>query len=186
MNHRGCIEVRRLEVLTVGLVCGVVVSSIVNVVVLMENQKLHRLYDEVYQTYLSTIAPTTISPPISKPEAIHIALEYGGWNETTLKDMLATATLYYVKFDPRYVEYRGAERILHGGVEKLYRVTEPVSDYSPVRVEMWYGNVTYRYVWVVGIMPLYEIVHHVLSVPPSGLYYVDAATGEVVWTPLLL
>ena len=98
--------------------------------------------------------------------------------------MVATATLCYIKFDPGYIEHRGAEHIHHGGVAVLYQVKEPVSDYSPVRVEMWYGNVTYRYVWVVVVRPLYEIVHHIISIPPSGLYYVDAATGEVI--PVLL
>jgi hypothetical protein len=181
--------VRRLEVLTVGLICCVVISLIVNVVVLMDNQRLRRSYDELYrsydeldQTYLSTVTPTKISPPISKLEAIYIALEYGGWNETMLKGMEITATLYYMKFDPGYIEYRGAERICHGGVEALYQVTEPVSDYSPVRVEMWYGNVTYRYMWEVVV----EQVGPFKSIPPPGLYCVDAATGEVVTYPFLL
>lgn len=161
MKHKGCIKVRRLEVLTVGLICGVVVSLIVNVVVLMESQKLRRLYDQVYQAYLSTIVPTTISPPISKPEAIHLALEYGRWNETTLKDMVVGATLYYMKFWRK-------------GLEGLYEVAEPVSDYSPVRID----DVTYRYVWVVST----RRVGPVQSAPPPGyaLYYVDAATGEVI------
>ena len=161
MNRKGCVKVKRLEVLTVVLICGVVVSLIVNVVVLMENQKLRRLYDQVYQAYLSTIAPTTISPPISKPEAIHLALEYGRWNETTLKDVVVGAHLHYVKF-------------FYNGHEWLYEVTEPVSDYSPVRID----DVTYRYVWVVGT----QRVGPVMSIPPPGytLYYVDAATGEVI------
>ena len=159
--NRGCIKVRRLEVLTVGLLCVVGVSLIVNVVVLMENQELRRLYDELYQTSLST----TISPPISKSEAVHIALEYGGWNETTLKDMVVTARLEYSKF------YNSTKERSY---EHLYDVTDPVSDYSPVRI----GDVTYRYVWVV-------VVHQVgpiRSIPPPGLYYVDAAAGEVIPT----
>jgi len=180
VNHKGCIKLRRLEALTLGLICSVIVLLIINVVVLMENQELRRSYDELQQTYFSTITPTTISPPISKPEAIYIALEYGRWNETTLEGMETTANLYYMKFDPGYIEYRGAERICHGGVEVVCQVTEPVSDYSPVRVEMWYGNVTYRYIWTVVVRSLYEIVHHIISIPPPGLYYVDAATGEII------
>jgi len=169
--------VRRLEVLTVGLICGVVISLIVNVVILMENQRLrrsydelYRSYDELYQTYLSTITPTKISPPISKLEAIYIALEYGGWNETTLKGMEVTATLYYMKF------YNSTEKREYG-YEVLYQVTEPVSDYSPVRI----GDVTYRYIWMVVV----EQVGRAISIPPPGLYNVDAATGEVITYPFL-
>jgi len=180
VNHKEFIKVRRLEALTVGFICSVIVLLIINVVVLIENQELRRSYYELQQTYLSTITPAKISPPISKSEAIHMALEYGRWNETTLKGMVATANLCYMKFDPGYIEYRGSERICHGGVEVLWQVTEPVSDYSPVSVEMWYGNVTYRYVWTVVVRSFYEIVHHIFSIPPPGLYYVDAATGEII------
>jgi len=149
-----------------------------------EYENLTRSYDELCRIYLSTIAPTTISPPISKSQAIHIALEYGRWNETTLKDMVATATLQYMKFEPIREIYEGdITWRLEGGIEFLYCVTEPVSDYSPVHVEMSFGNVTYRYIWAVYVRALSEFVNNMFSIPPSGLYYVDAATGEVI--PLL-
>ena len=164
------------------LICGMVVSLIVNIIVLMENQELRRSYDESYQTYLSSfLINLSFSPPILKCKAIHIALEYGRWNEATLKGMEVTASLCYMKFDPGYIEYRGGEYVCHGGVEVLYEVTEPVSDYSPVCVEMWYGNVTYQYVWIVIVSQAGKDK----SIPPPGLYYVDSATSEVIPYPLM-
>jgi hypothetical protein len=145
---------RLLEALTVGLICGLVVSLIVNVFVLKENQELRRL-------------STAISPPISKSDAIRTSLEYGRWDETTLKDMVADATLSYSKF---YNSTGG------WGYEPLYDITEHVSDYSPLHI----GVVTYRYVWVVVVRQTGRF----RTIPPPGLYYVDAATGEVIPHPL--
>jgi hypothetical protein len=87
----------------------------------------------LYQTYLS-VYPGYYQLPskllISKFEAISIVLEYGEWNETTLKGYAVTATLYYVKF----FKDNGT------GFEVLHEATEPVSDYDEVHV----GSIIYR------------------------------------------
>jgi DNA-binding transcriptional ArsR family regulator len=59
--------------------------------------RLSRNFTQIKEEYLSTIAPTAISPPISKLEAIHLALEHDGWNKTTLEGMLVNAKLCYVE-----------------------------------------------------------------------------------------
>jgi hypothetical protein len=96
------------------------------------------------------------SPPVSMYGALMIALKSGGWNESRLSNRIVGASIVYVKFD--------------GGVEGLYEVTQPVEDYSPVQV----NDTTYRYVWAVYVVnaPGFKTI--------PVLYYVDAATGEMV------
>jgi hypothetical protein len=55
-------------------------------------------------------------------------------------------------------------------------LTELVTDYSPVHTT----DAVYRYIWVITFVQSGPDV----SIPPPGLYYIDAATGENV-TPLL-
>jgi hypothetical protein len=52
-------------------------------------------------------------------------------------------------------------------------VTQPAIDYSPVQV----NDTTYRYIWDIVV----QGNAGVLSIPPP-LYWVDAATGEIVPT----
>jgi hypothetical protein len=103
------------------------------------------------------------SPPVSKFQAILMALEHGGWNSSNLRGLVVTASLDYMRF---WATKMGS------GFEVLHEVKNPVSDYSPV-VE---GDITYRYVW-------YVIVAQAgpwRTIPPPGSYFVDAATGEIV------
>ena len=103
-----------------------------------------------------------LSPPVSKLQAIMIALEHGGWSSSNLRGMVVTANLKYVRF---WVDDGS-------GYEVLHEVEEPVSDYSPV-VE---GDTTYRYVWGVTVRELGPG----RTIPPPGFYIVDAAMGEIV------
>ena len=103
------------------------------------------------------------SSPVSKLQAILIALEHGGWNSSNLRGKVVTASLWYIYFNVTEKEYEA-------GV--LHEVREPVSDYSPV-VE---GDVTYRYAWYVIV----EKAGPSWSMPWPELYVVDAATGEIV------
>jgi hypothetical protein len=122
-------------------------------------------YSDLEGSYLG-LFDDPLSPPVSKLQAIDIALEHGGWNSSNLRGKVVTAGLWYRRF--------WAEDVSVVVVEVPHEVEEPVSDYSPV-VE---GDVTYRYVWYVVV----EKAGSVRSIDPPGLYYVDAATGEIVFS----
>jgi len=95
--------------------------------------QLAKNYTQIKEEYLSTIAPTAITPPISKLAAISIALTHGGWTATTLNGLLVNAKLCYVELmDPPKEQY----------FDLVCEVVMPVSDYSPVTI----GAATYRYV----------------------------------------
>lgn len=182
--------------LKITLILGLSISLIVNAVVLWEDhelrlsrEKLDRDYRDLNASFVElrassdelnrTIQEMKIKysdlkasflglfddpfhPPVSKLQAIMIALEHGGWNSSNLGGMVVTASLEYMRF---WATEGGS------GGEVLQEVREPVSDYSPV-VE---GDATYRYVWYVIVRragPPWPM--------PTGLYIVDAATGEIV------
>ena len=172
--------VKKSLILLVVLVCGMVVSLGVNVFVLIELRELRlsyrelfQSYDELWQSYEKLRGILVGQPPISKSEAIDIALEYDGWNETTLKDMEVTAGLNYVMV--QNTSYS------HGyGIMILHEVHGYVSDYSPKetcfsRNHYAYDCITHRYAWIVVVSE--KGFGH--SIPPPGYYYVDAATSEV-------
>jgi hypothetical protein len=122
-------------------------------------------YSDLEERFLG-LFDDPFSPPVSKLQAIDIALEHGGWNSSNLREKVVTAGLWYMRF--------WAEDVSVVVVELPHEVEEPVSDYSPV-VE---GNVTYRYVWHVVV----EKAGPIKGIPPPGLYYVDAGTGEIVFS----
>ena len=122
-------------------------------------------YSDLEKSYLD-LFDDPLSPPVSKLQAIDIALEHGGWNSSNLRGKVVTAGLWYMRF--------WAEDVSVVVVEVPHEVEEPVSDYFPV-VE---GDLTYRYVWHVVV----EKAGPIKSIDPPGLYYVDAATGEIVFS----
>jgi hypothetical protein len=122
-------------------------------------------YSDLEKSYLG-LFDDPLSPPVSKLQAIDIAMEHGGWNSSNLRGKVVPAGLWYMRF--------WAEDVSVVVVEVPFEVEEPVSDYSPV-VE---GDVTYRYVWHVVV----EKAGPIKGIPPPGLYYVDAATGEIVFS----
>ena len=151
---------KKWKVIVAVLAIGLVVSLIVNVLTLIE---MRHSYDMLYQKYISLfLSPISNSPPISISKAISIALNYGKWNETSLKGMDLNATLYYVKIHIAPNEH---------GFEILYPVTEPMTNYNQVRI----GDVTYQYVWVVSVQFAGRF-----SIPPPGYYIIDAVTGELI------
>lgn len=123
--------------------------------------ELSLAYEELEETYLP-------KPPVSKDQAIDIALEYGEWNETSLADMEVTANLKYYMYLKR-----GSE----SGVSFLHEVVAHVSDYGPKEMGSDGWRTTFRYVWVVVVSQK----GMVKSIPPPGLYHVDASTGDVVF-----
>jgi hypothetical protein len=113
-------------------------------------------------------APFPTSPPISKSEALQIALDYGGWNDTTLANKTVSEQLCLI-----YCQGSSTS----GGYGLLGDVDGDVANYSAVQV----GNITYRYVWEIIVQNNSTAV----LIPPPGFYYVDATTGEIVPTQLL-
>lgn len=124
-------------------------------------------YTEYYKEFNKTPTPAynySFSPPVSMYHALLIALESGGWNAPSLKNMTISVELDYCAFlkSPNKTS----------GFELLYPVTHSVADWSPKQV----NETTYRYAWTI-------IVHHssgAQSIPPPGYYWVDAATAELV------
>ena len=152
----------------VALILGLVVSMIVNAIVLWDDYRLRLSKGELEQKYSDLEASflglfdDPFSPPVSKLQAILIALEHGGWKSSNLRGLVVTAVLQYMRF----WSDGGA------GGEVLHEVRNPVSDYSSV-VE---GDTTYRYVWCVTVRE----PGPGRTIPPPGFYIVDAATGEIV------
>lgn len=189
----GATLVEKSRVLVWGLASGLVVSLLGNLILaqrLMESQRLNydlssardelrQSYDDLLQSYEELEETYTPEPPISKDQAIDIALDrYGQWNETSLEGMKVTASLGYYLFrkSPREFQF-------------LHEVIAHVSDYGPDDRSIWSGTcgegediiliplgrdcITFRYCWFVIIVPEYLDV-------PAPAYWIDASTGEVV------
>jgi len=123
-----------------------------------------------YNEFNKTPTPAynyTFSPPVSMYHALIIALESDEWNATSLSDKTVYVSL-------EYMEFTNSSGLI--GSQILHDVTQPVEDYSPVEV----NNTTYRYIWDIVVQ------YKVGFIIPPWLYYVDAATGEMVPTGPLL
>jgi hypothetical protein len=105
------------------------------------------------------------SPPITMYHALKIALESGDWNATSIENMTVTVSLDYMEF---------TNSSTSSGYQTLYEVTQPAQNYSDVQVN---STTTYRYIWSVEVN---ENQH--MTIPPYGLYYVDAQTGDIIPT----
>ena len=125
----------------------------------------------------------TFSPPVPMYHALLIALESGGWNATSLKNMTISVGLDYCAFFENLSTESGWETLGNctfrtsppvTGFQVLYAVTQAAVDWSPQQI----NGITYRYVWTIAV----ERPGNTLSIPPLGLYYVDAATAELVPT----
>jgi hypothetical protein len=129
------------------------------------------LYTGEFGSVSVAIPSYNFSPPVSVYHALRIALESDGWNESLLINDTVHVSLDYYEF------------INHSpmgwGFQWLHAVTQPVEDYSPVEDNETYANLTYttvyRYVWAINVIPIYRLFPH-----GSWLYFVDAATGEIV------
>ena len=125
-----------------------------------------RNYDELQSSCLSLLQSyrelrrelneSLPKPPISKSEATDIALEYGGWNETSLEGMEVSVTLKYYCLD--------------SWMTPLHQVAGHIADFNPRTVE----NATFRYLWLVVVSEEGRYF-----IPPPGRYYVDPVTGDV-------
>jgi len=123
------------------------------------NQTYNQLIDDINHFNNIINQDSAFQTPISKSQAIRIALAYGGWNATSLREQTVGANLRYFAFDA------------DGSVERyLGEVFEPAENYFPVQE----GTLTYRYVWLVFISTSgpFPFVH--------TAYYIDASSGEIL------
>ncbi|MGB8779607.1 MAG: hypothetical protein WCD81_03040 [Candidatus Bathyarchaeia archaeon] len=152
---------RKSVLITLGIICVVLVAGL-TVSKLIYGTNFSSYYDEFGN--VSVVSRSyNFSPPVSMYNAIKIALESDRWNASSLSNMTVCASL-------EYWEFWGNSS--SSGSELLHYVTQPANDYSPVQV----NNTTYRYIWDIVVEPSVGA----RSIPPPGLYWVDAATGEIV------
>lgn len=170
------------------LVAALVVSVFLNVALYYQNYSGNQQKDD-FNAYYSEFGNVSVqsisynfSPPVSMYRALKIALENGGWNTTSLENMTVSVSLDYFKFwnDSSIIKnpYDNTTMGPSWGSELLYSITQPVGDYSAVTVSNSTNSTTYRYIWDIVV----KQNSGVIGLPPPGLYWVDAATAEIVPT----
>src|SRR5208282_604325 len=164
------------------LVAVIAVSICLNVALYYQNYSVNQqkndftaYYNEFGNVSLQSIS-YNFSPPVSMYRALKIALENGGWNTTSLENMTVKVSLGYYEFTTENTTLGPSS-----GSEFLYSVTHPVNDYSAITVKNATYSATYRYIWTITVEPS----SGGFFIPPPGLYWVDAATAEIIPTGLL-
>jgi hypothetical protein len=135
--------------------------------------------------------PTTpynysFSPPVSIYQALLIALESGGWNAKSLENTTVYVELGYYAFFKDLSTSSGWMTLDNStfstnspvrGFLFLYQVTQQPVEWSPRQI----NGITYRYVWTIIVQ--YSPPRPFPPTPP-GYYNVDAATSELLPTPI--
>jgi hypothetical protein len=176
-----------LKAVACGLIALVVLTSLFLYVNSTASSNYEATYRNLYGQTPVAGGNYSFSPPISKYHAIDIALANDGWNQSTLKNMTVHVSLNRMIFytnTSALLQYEKTANItlnfqpgpatislpVSGGIN-LGEVTAPVSDYQA----QFLDQVTIRYLWSI------TVVHNEgLSIPPPGLYFVDASSGEMV------
>jgi hypothetical protein len=114
--------------------------------------------DNLVQHSYRNLFFSNLTPPVTKPDAVRIALNYGNWTEEKLSGKMITATLKWIVVS--HVEGRTSV------FESIMEVTQPRGDYSPKQE----GDLVFRYAWQVVV---------VFAKPSDAEYWVDASNGEV-------
>ena len=150
------------------------------------------IYHQLYGSTPIVGGNYSFSPPVSKYRAINIALGTDGWNASSLENMTLYVSLnydiFYTNVTALYQLASQQNITLQGhpnpdidttgtGFELVHEVTASVSNYQP----QIYSGVSLRYIWTVAV----EKSGAGFCIPPP-LYYVDAATAEVVPVGLLI
>lgn len=140
-----------------------------------ENNMLLGSNELLWDRYTSLLVNSHYSPPISKATALDICLS-GEWDAENLQGMVVDASLVVFKFETKLmvVSVNGSTVEREIPIARMYEVTERVSDYSPVSDETG----TYHYVWEISVRPVQEYLDKSFSSRPSGIYHVDAVSGE--------
>jgi hypothetical protein len=178
-----------LKAVTCGLIALVALTSLFLYVNSTASGNYEAIYHNLYGATPVAGGNYSFSPPISKYHAIDIALASDGWNQNSLQNMTVYANLQKMLFYTNasaLLEYaeKGNVTLLvvpnisvpevaaSSGIEFLSEVTAPVGNYQP----QYYGQVTVRYIWSIVIAN----TNGTACIPPHGLCYVDASSGEVV------
>ena len=175
------------SLVVVVLISVLAVSLILNVALYYRNYSPNQssndftaYYNEFGNVSLQSIS-YNFSPPVSMYHALKIALDNGGWNTASLENMTVRVSLEYREFWNNSIiiknPYDNATAGPGQGAEFLHSVTQPVKDYSAVTVQNATYTITYRYIWDIVV-----IQNAGVTIPPPGLYWVDAATAEIIPT----
>jgi hypothetical protein len=177
-----------LKAVTCGLIALIAVTSLFFYVNSTAAENYEATYHNLYGVTPVAGGNYSFSPPISMYHAIDIALASDGWNQSSLQNMTVYASLQKMLLytnGSALLEYAKKANVTltanpdpnspligeTSGIEYLGEVTTPVDNYQP----QFFGQVTVRYIWSLAIKE-----NGVIQVPPPGVYFVDAATGEIV------
>lgn len=140
-----------------------------------ENNSLYNSNELLWDRYTSLLVNSEHSPPISKETALEMCLS-GEWDAESLQGMIVDASLVVFKFgtEPGWIVVNGTTVKKEVPIARMYEVTEKVSDYSPVEDETG----IYHYVWEITVRPVQDYLDKNFSSQPSGIYHVDADSGE--------
>jgi hypothetical protein len=178
-----------LKAVTCGIIALVALTSLFLYVNSTASGNYEAAYHNLYGSTPVAGGNYSFSPPLSKYHAIDIALASDGWNQSSLQNMTVYATLQKMLFYTNasaLLEYAENENVTlrvvpnvnvpevaaSSGTAVLGEVTVPVDNYQP----QYYGQVTIRYIWSI-------VVTHSNGggyLPPPGLCYVDASSGEII------
>ena len=124
------------------------------------NQTYVQLIDDINH-YNDVINQNSVfRTPISKSQAIRIALAISGWNATSIRGKTVGATLQYMTIT----------KVGLGESWQISDVEEPAESYSPVQN----GAITYRYVWCV----FFSSPEPNIDTQAGNL--IDASSGEIL------
>jgi hypothetical protein len=176
------------RVLVIVLIAALAVSLFLNAALYYQNYSVNQqqkdftvYYNEFGNVSLQSIS-YNFSPPVSIYRALKIALDSDDWNTTSLENMTVRVSLDYFKFtnDSTIIKnpYDNTTSGPSSGSEFLYSVTQPVKDYSAVTTKNATYSTTYRYIWSIVVKQNSGFI----TIPPPGLYWVDAATAEIIPT----
>jgi type II secretory pathway pseudopilin PulG len=169
------------------LISVLAVSLFLNVALYYQNYSVTRekedftaYYNEFGNVSLQSIS-YNFSPPVSMYHALKIALDSDGWNTASLENKIVSASLEYREFYNDSIIIKNPYDNTTAGPGKgamlLHSVTQPVKDYSAVTVQNATYTTTYRYIWDIVVKQNAGV-----TIPPPGLYWVDAATAEIIPT----
>ncbi|MGA2523796.1 MAG: hypothetical protein ABSF65_06545 [Candidatus Bathyarchaeia archaeon] len=176
------------RIIVIVLISVLAVSLLLNVVLYYqshistrEKEDFTSYYNEFGNVSLQSIS-YNFSPPVSMYRALKIALDSDGWNSTSLENMTVSVSLDYCQFwnDSLIIKspYDNTTVGPGQGFEFLHSVTQPAKNYSAVTVNNATYTVTYRYIWSIAV----KQASGVMSIPPPGLCWIDAATAEIIPT----
>jgi hypothetical protein len=180
-----------LKAVTCLLIALVALTSLFLYVTSTASANYEATYHNLYGVTPVAGGNYSFSPPISKYRAIDIALASDGWSQNSLQNMTVYGTLQKMLFFTNgsalleYAEKENVTLMAHPnpnlpevdtmtGITVLGEVTAPVDSYQPQYYSQ--GQVVVRYIWSIVVAE----TNGGNCIPPPGLCYVDASSGEIV------